>query len=172
MRHKALLLTLLLLSSLGFAQTKSAEKPAAKPARSAAASSAAAPDKALMQQVLDAWGTLDIPKVAKFYDQSPNDVFYDVLPLKYQGFAEYGAGVQKNFADVASAKLTANEDAAVHHAGNWAWSTSTVKFSMTDKAGKTTNLECRWTAIWQKKGASWVIVHDHFSTPLPPEPAK
>ena len=37
--------------------------------------SADAPDKALMQQVMDAWSTMDANKPAAFYSKSPDNVF-------------------------------------------------------------------------------------------------
>jgi ketosteroid isomerase-like protein len=37
-----------------------------------------------------------------------------------------------------------------------------------DKADKTTNLDRRWTTVWEKKGPNWLIVHEHFSAPTEP----
>jgi ketosteroid isomerase-like protein len=160
MRIKALVLFfVLLISCVAAAQGKSAEKK-----------SSGAPDKAHMQKVLDAWSTMNTDEVGKYYDQAPGDVFYDVSPLKYNGWSEYAAGVKKLFDTLKSVKFTLNDDATVHHAGNLAWGTATVKMAMVDKGGKTSNLDCRWTALFEKKGANWVIVHDHYSTPLPEEP--
>jgi ketosteroid isomerase-like protein len=148
-----ILATSLLFSSVAMAQTKDKK-------------TAGAPDKAYIQTILDAWSTLNPDNVAKYYDHDPNDVFYDVSPLKYQGWAEYTAGVKPFFTTLKSAKFTANDDATVHHAGNLAWGTSTVKFEMVDQGGKMSTLNCRWTIVWEKKGANWVIVHDHFSAPM------
>lgn len=163
MRNRALVLfvTCLLFSSLALAQGKSAEKKAAgKPA------AAGVPDKALMQKVLAAWENINIDEVSKYYDQAPSDVFYDVAPVKYQGWSQYAAGVKELAATIKSIQFTLNDDAVVHHAGNLAWGTATVATAMTDKSDKTTNLSCRWTVVWEKKGANWLIVHDHFSAPM------
>ncbi len=166
MRYKALALVVicLLCSSIALTQAKSAEKKA--PAKAAAQAAAGMPDKALLQQILDAWGTLNPDNVAKYYDQAATDVFYDVAPVKYNGWAEYAAGFRQLAATLQALKFTLNDDATVHHAGNLAWGTATVRTAMTDKSGKTTNVDCRWTMVWQKKGADWVIVHDHFSAPM------
>ncbi len=150
----------LLLTSIAFAQAK----PAAKKPASAATG---APDRALLQKVLEAWATLNTDSVAKYYDQAPNDVFYDVAPVKYTGWQEYANGFKQMAETVKSIQFTLNDDATVHHAGNWAWATATAKMVMTDKSDKVTNLDTRWTTVWEKKGAKWVIVHDHFSAPLP-----
>jgi ketosteroid isomerase-like protein len=34
------------------------------------------------------------------------------------------------------------------------------------KDGKTVELDIRYTGIWEKRGASWVLVHEHISAPL------
>ena len=160
MRHKALVLLVisLLFSSLALAQAKPRGKTAGA---KTTAKATGAPSKAFMQQILDAWATMNPDNVARYYDQAPGDVFYDVAPVKYNGWQEYAAGFRQLAATLQSMKFTLNDDAAVHPAGAFAWGTA-----MTDKAGKTSNLDCRWTIVWQKKGANWVIVHDHFSVPI------
>lgn len=152
-----------LASSFAAAQAVAPSKTPAKPA-------ATAPDRALLDQILTAWESMNPDNVAKYYDQAPSDVFYDIAPVKYQGFKQYAEGVKPMFATLSALKFTLNDDVAVHHVGSLAWSTATMKTAMTDKAGKTTDVDGRWTAIFQKKGARWVIVHDHFSAPAPEPP--
>ncbi len=158
MRRQAfvLLIAVLLFSSLALAQKKAAGK----------AVSSGAPDKVLMQKINDAWGTMDPDNAAKYYDKSASDVFYDVAPLKYSGWAEYVAGAKQLLETLKSIKFVVNDDAVVHRASTLAWGTATVKTTMTDKSDKTTNLDCRWTVVWEKKGADWLIVHEHFSVPM------
>ena len=75
------------------------------------------------------------------FSQEKDNVFYDVAPMKYVGWAAYAAGVPKVFADYQSAKITVGKDA-------------------------------RWTVLWQKTGDDWLVVHEHFSVPLPSPPPK
>ena len=49
----------------------------------------------LMQQIWDAWGTLDPANTAKFYSKGPKRTFFDLAPMKYNGWNEYQAGVKK-----------------------------------------------------------------------------
>src|SRR5262245_6713570 len=91
------------------------------------------PDKALMQQVLDAWSTLDPSKPARFYSTAAGNVYFDIAPLKYNGWSEYEKGVQQVFAEYSSLKLTVNDDARVHHSGSSAWSTATFHLDGTHK---------------------------------------
>ncbi|MBI2835083.1 MAG: nuclear transport factor 2 family protein [Acidobacteria bacterium] len=43
--------------------------------------------------------------------------------------------------------------------------------------GSKMNLEARWASVWERRGGTWLIVHEHFSallpepaTPNPPQP--
>lgn len=183
MRHIVVvsLVCLVVLASLVTAQQKPATKPAAAPAAAAAQAATKAatkattgvPDKAMLAKVMNGWASLNPDNVTAYYDQSSRLPFYDVAPLKYDTFAAYMAGSKDMFATLGSLKFTMNDDAAVHPAGsNWAFSTATMHMRMEDKSGKATEVDCRWTAVWQRKGANWVIVHEHFSAPLPMEPPK
>ncbi len=129
------------------------------------------PSKQLMQQIADAWATLDIPKVAPFYDKTPSDQFFDVMPLKYTGWQEYAEGVKKEFGGFQSAKITLNDGAQVHRSGNMAYGATTLRMDLTGKDGSKQTIIARWTAVWEKRGDNWLIVHDHWSAPLP-EPEK
>jgi hypothetical protein len=65
-RYRSVLLSLFILSLCGLAQTN---KPTTK------TSSTGAPDKAYMQKIWDAWGTLDPANVANFYASGPHTFF-------------------------------------------------------------------------------------------------
>ena len=143
---------------------------AAAQAKTAKATAGGVLTKARMQQVLDAWSTMDLDKVAPYYSQAMDNPYYDLLPLKYKNFAEYREGVQKIFADYTQLKLTLNDDAEIHNAGSWAWSTATWHGDGVKKDGSKDAFDARWTAIWQKKGASWIIRHDHNSVPMQTPP--
>jgi ketosteroid isomerase-like protein len=116
----------------------------------------------------DAWSKLNTDAADEFYAKDADCVFFDVAPLKYtKGWEEYKAGVQRNFFDTAtSAKLTPNDDLKVTRRGNVAWTTVTLHVSVKEKSGADLNLECRHTAIWEKRGGKWLIVHEHVSAPL------
>jgi ketosteroid isomerase-like protein len=136
----------------------------------ATAQEQALPDKDLHAKVLAAWSTLDPENPARFYDKATPFPFYDVAPLKYDTFAAYMAGFKEMAATLTSLTLAMNPDLVVRPAGEgWAVSTATVKATMVHKPGGEMAIDCRWTVIWQKQAAGWVIVHDHFSAPYPME---
>ncbi len=129
-------------------------------------------DKAHLERVLAAWATLDPSKPAAFYAKDAGLVFYDVAPRAYKGWAEYEKGTRDVFKTMKSISLKMN-DAAVHNVGTTAWATALVDADFVDKDNKHQKIDARWTSIWEKRGNTWLIVHDHFSAPLPepPKPA-
>jgi ketosteroid isomerase-like protein len=97
--------------------------------------------------------------------QEPNLVFFDIAPVKYMGWSEYEEGTRKVFADFASLAAKVMNPMA-HVQGKTAWTTAEVLMTPTMKDGTTMPLQGRWTAIWEKRGNDWMIVHEHVSTPL------
>ena len=139
------------------------------PARAASKASSAsdAEFKELIRQYYVSWSSANTDKPAPLYAKDPDLVFYDVAPLKYTGWEEYKQGVQKNlFDNLVSGSLTPKDDLKVNRRGNIAWTTVTGHFSAKMKDGKSMELETRHTAIWEKRGGKWLIVHEHFSAPL------
>jgi ketosteroid isomerase-like protein len=51
--------------------------------------------------------------------------------------------------------------------GDAYWVTATVASDMTQKTGKREMATFRWTAIFEKQGGKWLIVHEQVSEPLP-----
>lgn len=130
-----------------------------------------ATDEARFRKLIDeycaAWSTGNADAPAKFYAQDAGLVFYDVAPFAYHGWKEYHDGVKKEFLDNASEiKLTAGKDLKVSRRGMIAWTTVPMHLMQKEKSGKTTELDLRYTGIWEKRGASWVLVHEHVSAPL------
>ena len=130
-----------------------------------------ATDDATFRKLIDsycaAWSTGNADAPAKFYAKEDGLVFYDVAPFSYQSWKEYHEGVQKEFLEgAAEIKLTAGKDWKLNRRGTIAW--MTVRMHLMEKSkkdGKTTEMELRYTGIWEKRGASWVLVHEHLSTP-------
>jgi len=128
--------------------------------------------KAVLQEVLDAWCSLKPENAAKFYGKGPEHVFYDLAPLKYNGWAEYEKGATQLLSDFKSAKCKVNDDAQIHNAGDWAWATATAQMDFVAKDGQPQSFEVRWTTIWHNHGgANWLIAHEHVSVPMQ-EPEK
>jgi ketosteroid isomerase-like protein len=123
--------------------------------------------KELIRHYWENWSTLNPDKAAPMYSKDAGAVFFDVAPLKYNGWEEYKAGVVKVFASAASASITPNDDLKVTRRGNIAWTISTFKGTINQKDGTTMQLNGRHTAIWEKRGKHWIIVHEHVSVPLP-----
>jgi ketosteroid isomerase-like protein len=130
-----------------------------------------ATDDARFRKLIDdycsAWSSGNADAPAKFYAKDNGLVFYDLAPFAYHSWKEYHDGVQKEFfANMASGSLTAGKDLKVWRRGTVAWTTVSMHFSEKTKDGKTSETDVRYTGIWEKRGASWVLVHEHLSAPL------
>ncbi len=123
--------------------------------------------KALMQKTLEAWSTLDPANAAPFYAKDADAVFYDITPLKYTGWPEYNEGIKKLLAGFSSLKFTLGDDVRVHQHGNLVWATATWHADAVSKDGAQQAFDGRWTLVWERRGGKWLIVHEHFSVPLP-----
>jgi len=129
-----------------------------------------ATDDATFRKLVDglcmAWSTGNAEAPAKFYAKDAGLVFYDIAPFSYHGWKEYHDGVQKEFLEGASEiKLTAGKELKVTRRGMIAWTIVPMHLLEKSKNGKTTEMDLRYTGIWEKRGPSWVIVHDHLSAP-------
>jgi len=121
----------------------------------------------LIDDYCAAWSAGNADAPAKFYAQNDGLVFYDVAPFKYNGWKEYRGGVQKEFLEGADAiKLTAGKDLKVTRHGLMAWTTVTIHLYEKAKDGKTTDVDMRYTGIWERRGAKWLLVHEHLSVPM------
>jgi ketosteroid isomerase-like protein len=123
--------------------------------------------KGLIREYYEAWSSANPDKPAPLYTKDEELVFLDVVPMKYNGWDEYKVGVQKYLFDgMASGSLTPKDDLKVTRHGTIAWTSVTAHFSAKMKDGKAMELDVRHTAIWEKRGGKWLIVHEHVSAPL------
>ncbi len=122
--------------------------------------------KALIDSYYAAWNTLDLEQPDKYYAKDADLTFYDIAPLQYKNWAEYKNGVKQLFTQYSSFKLIPNDDLKVVRHGDVAWTLLTFKISAVEKDGTPSELVARHTAIWEKRGGKWLIVHEHVSVPL------
>ena len=130
-----------------------------------------ATDTATFRKLIDsycaAWSSGNVANAAKFYAKDDGLVFYDVAPFSYNGWKEYAPGVQKAlFDNMATGSLTAGKELKVTRRGNVAWLTVPMRLSETTKDGKSVDVQVRYTGIFEKRGTSWLLVHEHLSAPL------
>jgi ketosteroid isomerase-like protein len=126
--------------------------------------------KERMSRIMHAWDNLDPSAAAPYYAKEPDLVFYDDSPLKYTGWDAYARGVRKEFADYTSFATTLADDVAVHRVGNaFAWGTATWRANAVKRNGSTEVVLGRWTVLFEKRDANWLIVHEHVSVPTPEE---
>lgn len=123
--------------------------------------------RTLVPKIVAAWGSLEIAKVEPYYAADADLAYFDLVPMKYNNWAEYRVGVQKAlFEPNTSIKLKVNDDLGVHSRGNLAWATFTFGADITNKQGAASHLDGRWTMVLEKRAKGWIVVHEHVSAPL------
>jgi ketosteroid isomerase-like protein len=132
---------------------------------------ASAPEsRILRRRVLEcyrAWSLLDIEKLAPFYSKAPGVViFNDVEPVKFESWNEFRDAEAEIMARM-SHRNVKPKALTVSVWGNMALSTSTPVLTAESSAGEQYSMVLRRTAIWEKRGRSWLIVHEHWSIPWP-----
>lgn len=121
--------------------------------------------KSLDYKLWTGWDSLDPSKVADFYSKDPDNVYFDVSPLKFKGWSQYAEEAGKSLAG-ARAKWSPNgDDFNVIKSGNLAVTTLTMNLLFTNKSGATSKMQMRATDVWEKQGGKWLVVHEHVSVP-------
>ena len=123
--------------------------------------------KLLINENYAAWNTLKTEAAARFYLKDAT--FFDIIPPVegFMGWENFRTAVQKNIYDtVLSLQLIANDDLRVKHQGNVAWTTFTYSAPAKFKDGRTVEFNGRQTNVWEKRDRTWLIMHEHLSTPL------
>ncbi len=128
--------------------------------------------RATLEQLYSAWSDLDPANAARFYAQDPDLTFFDVAPMKYTGWSEYAAGVPSAFAAYRSGKFTLNDDLRAHVRGNLAWATATWHGELNRKDGGNERIDGRYTAVLERRGDRWLVIHEHMSVPMGAVPTK
>jgi ketosteroid isomerase-like protein len=152
----------------GLATVLSVVLGAAALSRSAAAAdSEEAALRGLVPKVITSWESFDINKIEPYYAADADFAYFDLVPMKYNNWAEYPAGVQKAiFKPNQSAKFKLNDDLRVHRRGSLAWATVTFGADIVNKQGASSHLNGRWTMVLEKRPHGWIVVHEHVSVPL------
>jgi ketosteroid isomerase-like protein len=119
-----------------------------------------------MRSVADAWSTLNPDHAAPFYAQDADLVFFDIPPTESHGFAEYKASAVNLFSRFQSMKFIVNDDAQVRVTAESAFGTANCRLELLTKENKPVAMNARWTLVWEKRGAQWLIVHEHLSIPM------
>ena len=170
-----LILTILLLASFAAGQTTATRRSRTKRTPRAASSQQQAPLtdaeageqlRKRLQEVLNAWSTMDPDTAGKYYAKDADLVFFDIAPLEYKGWDEYYLGTKRLFQNYRDFSIRLNEDANVHWKGDLAYATATWNVLGTLIDGTQQKMELRWTVVMERRNGDWLVVHEHVSAPL------
>lgn len=123
--------------------------------------------KDIIKRYYAAWNTLNPDNAAKFYAKDADLVFFDVDPLKYTSWQQYHDNFKNNVGPgFSSLTLTPKDDLKITRRGNIVLTTLTFHLSAKAKDGTAVEFDGRHTAVWEKRGNRWLIIHEHVSKPL------
>jgi uncharacterized protein (TIGR02246 family) len=119
-----------------------------------------------LKAVMDAWSTGDYEHAAPYFAKDANVVLFDLTSTEYKGWDAYIAGMEKFYASYDSIDFRLNDDAVVRQLGPLAYATATWDGLATLKDRNKQHFTVRWTAVLEKRGSEWLVVHLHASVPL------
>ena len=123
--------------------------------------------RSFVPKAIASWESLDIAKVEPYYAKDADFAYFDLVPMKYNNWAEYREGAQKAlFEPNQSIKIKLNDDLRVHQRASLAWATVTFGADIVSKPGASSHLNGRWTMVLEKRAQGWIVVHEHVSAPL------
>jgi ketosteroid isomerase-like protein len=121
----------------------------------------------IIKEYYAAWSTLNPDNPAPAYAKDADLVFFDIDPLKYTGWQQYHDTFKNTVAaGFTSLTITPNDDVKITRSGSLAVATLTFKLVAKGKDGTSMEFTGRHTIVWQKRGAKWLIIHEHVSKPL------
>jgi len=128
---------------------------------------ATAEAKPIIENLFKAWATLDTSKAAPFYSKDASLAFYDVSPLKYQGYPAYEKGFLEMSKDWKSFRVTLNSDFKAQRQADLMVASSTARIEIEPKQGATILGTLRLTEVLERHKGGWVVIHEHVSMPMP-----
>jgi hypothetical protein len=103
--------------------------------------------KSIVYKLWTGWDSLNPSNMAEFYSKDSNNVYYDISPLKYSGWAQYAEMAGKSLAG-ATAKWSPNgDDFNVIKSGNLVVTTLTMNVQFTPKGGQASTMHVRCTDV-------------------------
>lgn len=102
---------------------------------------------------------------APFYSQSPDNLYFNLTPLKFTGWAEFEKVMTPALAGGAAAKMVIGDDFRVLREGRTAIVAYTFRTEFSG-ANAPQGFTGRMTDVWTNERGTWRLVHQHMSSPL------
>lgn len=158
-----------LLAGLMLVAVTAAEAQRTRPAQP----SPATEFKPLLDQYFLAWSTRRADVAASLYSTGPGTFFHGI-GRSAASWSEYRAAATSFLDQFSAIELRAGGDLVAARTGNLAWTSVSFRGSGNLKEDEQTDFSGRHSAVWQRVGTAWRIVHEHVSLPAtrPPTPPR
>lgn len=110
---------------------------------------------------------------APFYSKSPDNLYFDLAPLEFRGWAQYERAASKALAGGGHASTHIHNDFTVIKNGDLVVTAFTFDVRFYGLKGISHSLTGRETDVWTERHGHWLIIHQHMSVPMMmPAPAR
>jgi ketosteroid isomerase-like protein len=117
-----------------------------------------------------AWNSRDTDNANPYFEEAPEDMFFDYWPLRFEDWKTYKNGAQR-YLDTLDVQKIIEKKMCVQRLGNVAWASATYDVDPVSKKGEKFHVEDgRHTSILQKKNDGWKVRHEHWSPRAPQQP--
>ncbi len=103
---------------------------------------------------------------ARFYSKNPHDLFFDLAPLEFKGWAQYQRVASRALAGGGHAVTHIHKDFTVIKSGDLVVTAFTFDVEFYGPRGVPHGLTGRETDVWTRRHGRWVIIHQHMSVPM------
>ncbi len=114
-------------------------------------------------------------QAGKYYSKAYGLQFWDPLPPLggYRGWQEYQHVIEHIWLPngiVAAAILFSHDDSfRTWRHGDVVWTSGNCLVRAEYKDSSNATIPCRGSQVWQNQNDQWLVVHEHFSTPIVPD---
>jgi len=123
--------------------------------------------KNLEVRLWQAWNARLRPAdAAPFYSEDPHNLYFDLTPLEFTGWAQYEKVASKALAGGGHATTHIHNDFTVIKNGDLVVTAFTFDVDFFGPTGGPHGFTGRETDVWTKEGGRWVVVHEHMSVPM------
>ncbi|MBL1141090.1 MAG: SnoaL-like domain-containing protein [Proteobacteria bacterium] len=111
----------------------------------------------------------------KYYSKAAGLQFWDPLPPLggHRGWQEYQHVIEDvwlpNGIDAAAILFSHDDSFHAWRHGDVIWTSANCLVRAEYKDGSNATIPCRGSQVWQRQNDHWLVVHEHFSTPIVPD---
>jgi uncharacterized protein (TIGR02246 family) len=134
---------------------------------SAATADATETFRPLVERYFTALGSRNLSNLDSLYGPAGAHVFFDIVGEPVQGWEAYKTHRAKLLEEIGALQLVPTGDLRASRQGNVAWTSTTFRGTVASRGHGVMRVTGRQSAVWERRGSDWLIVHEHLSIAFP-----